>query len=557
MEESNVLIPKDVYDILAKKHGEGTLEFLEALIREEYITKHLACRLWCDSLETSYVDPLSTIVMPAAMNRMPREIAEKAKVMPIYEIDGVLTVCMTDPQDQKLVQRLEGIVGQKISPVFALPSELNNAIDVHYSNEISIKDYILEFEKTEGPLVAITTSEELAGMGDSKSLIKIFDRLLFYAIKERVSDIHIEPLEDETRVRFRIDGRLRKILTFTKTMHKALNTRIKVLCELNITEYRFPQDGRFEIPMGTSKVAFRVSFIPTADGEKVVIRILAPTDKRDSFTLDRILLSQNILFPFMQLIKSPNGIIFVTGPTGSGKTTTLYAVLNEINDEKVNICTIEDPIELRLEGLMQSQVNPHIKLSFSLLFRALLRQDPDMILVGEIRDLETAQIATEAALTGHLVFSTLHTNNAIQAVLRLVEIGIPSYMVAPSVLGILAQRLAARICEKCKESYYPSEELMAQCFFDGAGKKVRFYRGIGCNNCGDRGYKGRVAFNELVLVTEEVRSLIKANADLIALSKAAKKVGYMPLRYDGLKKVLQGLTTIQEIEKLATFEWES
>lgn len=557
LDESNILIPKDLYDILSKKHGEGTLEFLEALIREEHITKPLACQLWCDSLHITYFDPLATTVMPSAVKRLPREIAEKAKAMPIYELDAVLTVCMADPLDEKLIRRLEGIIDQKISPVFSLPSEIKNAFDIHYSNEKSIKDYIAALEKSEGSFSAGLTSGELAGVGESKSVITIFETLLFYAIKERVSDIHIEPMEDETRVRFRIDGRLRKILTFTKSMHKVINARIKILCKVNISESRIPQDGRFEIPVGTSKVAFRVSFIPTSDGEKVVIRILAPTDKRDSFTLDRILLSQSILRPFMRLIKSPNGIIFVTGPTGSGKTTTLYAVLSEINDESVNICTIEDPIELRLEGLMQSQVNTQIDLTFPVLFRTLLRQDPDMILVGEIRDLETAKIATEAALTGHLVFSTLHTNNAVQAIVRLVEIGIPSYMVAPSILGVLAQRLAACICVKCKESYYPSEEVMSHFFYDSQGKKVPFYRGIGCNNCGDSGYKGRVAFHELVLVSEEVRSLIKTDTDLTAISHAAKKVGYMPLRYDGLKKVLQGLTTIEEIEKLAAFELET
>lgn len=557
LDESNVLIPKDLYDILTKQYGEGTLGFLEALIREEHMTKDLACRLWCDSLEISYTDPLATTVMPSTVKRLPRQIAEKAQAIPIYEIDEVLTVCMAEPLDKKMVGRLEKIIDQKISPVFSLPSEIKNAIEIHYSNEKSIKEYIAALEQTQGSLLPSLSPEEMTGVGESKSVIQIFETLLFYAIKERVSDIHIEPLEDDSRVRFRIDGQLRKILNFTKSMHKALNARIKVLCKVDISESRLPQDGRFEIPVGTSKVAFRVSFIPTADGEKVVIRILAPTDKKDSFSLDRILLSQTILNPFMRLIKSPNGIIFVTGPTGSGKTTTLYAVLNEINEESVNICTIEDPIELRLKGLMQSQTNTKIGLSFPLLFRSLLRQDPDMILVGEIRDLETAKIATEAALTGHLVFSTLHTNNAVQAIVRLVEMGIPSYMVAPSVLGVLAQRLAARICDKCKESYNPSEKLLSRYFHDSEGKKVHFYRGIGCINCGNSGYKGRVAFNELVLVSEEVRSLIRANANLSAIAGAAEKIGYKPLRYDGLKKVLQGLTTLEQIERLAAFELET
>lgn len=557
LDKSNVLIPDEELASLSQKHGKGTLELAEALVREGYLTRDLVCKLWSDSINTAYVDPLTTVILPEAIKKIPRDIAVKAQAIPTYILEDVLTVCMADPHDTKLVSRLEAITKHTISPVFSLPSEINDAIDVYYSNEQGIKESITALEKTEGVLISKLSPNELATMGESESVIKICEALLYLAIKERTSDIHLEPMENETRVRFRIDGRLQTILYFTKAMHQALKTRIKILCKLNIAESRFPQDGRFSIPLGTNKVAFRVSFIPAADGEKVVIRILASTNKRDFASLDQMLISQTILQPLHRLVQSPNGIIFVTGPTGSGKTTTLYAALHEINKEDVNICTIEDPIELRLPGLIQSQVNDHIDLNFSRLLRALLRQDPDVILVGEIRDLETAKIATEAALTGHLVLSTLHTNNAVQAIIRLVEIGIPAYMVAPSILGVLAQRLAARICDKCKESYFPSEEVLNRYFSDAAGQEVPFFRGSGCENCRDTGYKGRIAFHELVLVTEQIRSLISQGAELKAISDAAAKVGYMPLRYDGLKKVLLGLTTINEIEKLAAFEWAS
>jgi type II secretory ATPase GspE/PulE/Tfp pilus assembly ATPase PilB-like protein len=300
---------------------------------------------------------------------------------------------------------------------------------------------------------------------------------------------------------------------------------------------------------------FRVSLIPTMFGEKAVIRIFAASGRKRMLTLEKMMMSQTVLQPFRRLIQNPNGIIFVTGPTGSGKTTTLYAALHEINKPDVNISTIEDPVEIQLAGVNQSQINAHIDLRFSTLLRALLRQDPDVILIGEIRDLETAKIATEAALTGHLVFATLHTNTAAQAIVRLMEIGVESYMVAPSVIGVLAQRLAARICEHCKEAYYPSLDALRRYFLDDGLTEVPFYRGRGCAKCHGTGYNGRIAFHELILVTEEIRSLISEGRSAQEITRAAARVGFRPLRYDGLKKVLLGLTTIEEIEQNTSFEW--
>jgi type IV pilus assembly protein PilB len=337
-----------------------------------------------------------------------------------------------------------------------------------------------------------------------------------------------------------VDGILREMLSFPKKLQVAIVSRLKILCNLNITESRFPQDGRFRLELGTNKADFRLSFMPSIHGEKVVIRILAVGSGRDFLRLDHMLISQTILQPFKRVIENPNGIIFVTGPTGSGKTTTLYAALHEINKPSVNIVTIEDPVEMQLEGITQSQVNSHIDLSFGLLLRSILRQDPDVSLVGEIRDLETAKIAVEAALTGHLVFATLHTNNALQAITRLVDIGVEPYQVAPSIVGVVAQRLAARICQRCKEPYYPPPKVLKKYFQDEGLEEIPFYRGRGCSECG---------------FTEEMRSVINRNGSVEELATAAKKVGYRPLRYDGLKKVLLGLTTIEEIEGNTSFEW--
>ena len=395
-------------------------------------------------------------------------------------------------------------------------------------------------------------------MAESKSVIGLCDAIIYLAIKERASDIHIEPRQDCSKIRFRIDGRLQEFFTIASALHPALRSRIKILCNLDISEARFPQDGRFSMPLGSQFVNFRVSILPTIYGEKLVLRILALTGKKDFRTLDQMMISQNIIAAFKHVIEAPNGMIFVTGPTGSGKSTTLYAALHEINTPDVNICTIEDPVETRMDGITQSQVNNHIDLRFSTILRSLLRQDPDVLLVGEIRDLETAKIATEAALTGHLVFFTLHTNNAIQAVVRLVELGIEPYIVAPSILAVLAQRLAARICENCKRSYTPDEQVLRKFFYDYQQvDSPVFYEGKGCPHCRDTGYRGRIAFHELVMVTDEMRTIISTGGSEEVLKVVAAKSGYRPLSYDGLKKVLLGFTTVSELEARASFDFIS
>ncbi|MDQ8194677.1 GspE/PulE family protein [Coraliomargarita sp. SDUM461004] len=552
----HVTLSDEVYQRALLSAEEGTLDLVEYLIEEGLISKEVGCRLWSDRIESAYVDPLSTIISEEAICSIPIEIARKGNIMPLYEIESALTVAMPDPYNQPLIDRLAAITGKDISPVFCLTSEVHDAIELHYSTDKSVEELIDQLEKSQGAILAKLRPDELEGMSESKSIVGLCDALLYLAIKERASDIHMEPREDSTNIRFRIDGRLQHVFTIAAALHAPLKSRIKILSNLNIAESRFPQDGRFSVPLGAEQVNFRVSVIPTIYGEKLVLRILALTGKKDFRTLDQMLISQSILEPFKQVIRNPNGMIFVTGPTGSGKSTTLYAALHEINSPEVNICTIEDPVETQMTGIIQSQVNASIELNFSSLLRSLLRQDPDVILVGEIRDLETAKIATEAALTGHLVFSTLHTNNAIQAVVRLIELGIEPYMVAPSLLAVLAQRLAARICEHCKRSYTPDEDVLRKFFYDY--KEVEapvFYEGQGCPHCRKTGYRGRIAFHEMALVTDEMRALISSGGSDAELAAAAKKVGYRPLRYDGLKKVLLGFTTVEELEAHASFDW--
>ena len=539
---------------LTKELGEGLL-LLHALLEQKFIPKEDACRLYAESLGFAYVDPFASIITDEAVAAIPAEIARKANVIGLYVINGVLTTAMSKPEDEALVRRISQIAQMPASPVFALPREIEDAINIQYSNEKNIEDNLGELERStlfDDPNLA---SDKLASVADTSAVVTILDEIIYYAIRERATDVHIEPQETLSRVRFRIDGMLREILTYSRKLHRAFVSRLKILCNLNIAESRFPQDGRFSIGIGANKANFRFSSIPTQYGEKIVIRLLASSSRKSMITLDKMMMSKTILGPFRRLIRNPSGILFVTGPTGSGKTTTLYAALNEINTPDVNISTIEDPIEIQLPGVNQTQVNSHIDLKFSTVLRALLRQDPDAILIGEIRDLETAKIATEAALTGHIVFATLHTNSAAQAIVRLLEIGVAPYMVAPAVVGVLAQRLAARICENCKEAYVPSPEVLAKYFEPEGLREVHFYRGRGCQACRGTGYKGRISFHELVIVTEEVRTLITKGASAQELTAAAAKVGFKPLRHDGLKKVLLGLTTIEEIEASTPLEF--
>ena len=539
---------------LVDRHGTG-LELLQAVIDGKLLTKDDACRYWADSFGVAYVDPFSSVVTDEALSKFPPEIAKKTKALPLYVLGEGLTVALATPQDADLVKRLGQISQMTVSPVFALPREIDDALAVYYATEKNLEESLDELERSSIFDVVDLTSEKLAQLADSESITHLLDEIIYFALRERATDIHIEPQETLTRIRFRVDGMLREMFTCSRKLHRPIISRLKILSNLNIAESRFPQDGRFSLPIGSSAASFRFSSIPSQYGEKAVVRILVVTGKKSMFTLDRMMISQSILEPFRRLIQSPNGIIFVTGPTGSGKTTTLYAALHEINDPGVNISTIEDPIEIQLAGITQSQVNAHIDLKFSMLLRSLLRQDPDVILVGEIRDLETAKIATEAALTGHVVFATLHTNTAPQAIVRLQEIGVEPFMIAPSVIGVLAQRLAARICENCKEAYYPPRELLLKYFEEDGLEEVPFYRGRGCARCRGTGYHGRIAFHEFVIVTEEIRTLISERRSAQEITRAAAKVGYRPLRYDGLKKVLLGLTTIEEIEQNTAVEW--
>jgi type II secretory ATPase GspE/PulE/Tfp pilus assembly ATPase PilB-like protein len=537
----------------------GELALIETLVADRHLEKGEAGNFWAARLRLAYVDPASVVITDEAVACLPAVIALKTGVLPLYKLGTALTVAVADPGDKKMLQRIGNIVQLPLSPVFAFPADVEAQLHIHYATEETLGQAMNSAAGldlfAEGVDLS-TGSAAISRIAASEQVVQFLNALVYFAIRLEASDIHIEPRETESRVRYRIDGNLREVLVFPRKLHSAIVTRGKILCNLDITESRVPADGRFSLKVGTAGMDFRFSSIPSQHGEKVVIRLLGSTGRKSILTLDKMMISQPVLRGLRRVMKSPSGIILVTGPTGSGKTTTLYAALAELNRPDVNISTAEDPIEIKLEGITQTQVNQKIDLSFATMLRALLRQDPDVILVGEIRDTETAKIAAEAALTGHIVFATLHTNTAPEAITRLDNMGVDPYLLAPSVLAVLGQRLAARICENCKSPYHPTEEVLRRYFDDEKLPEVTFYRGRGCHACNRTGYRGRVAFHELLLVNRSMRAKITARSNLNDLIEHAARTGYRPLRYDGLKKVLLGLTTIDEIEAQTPVEFE-
>jgi type IV pilus assembly protein PilB len=535
------------------------LALLEALVTGRHLDKEQAGVLWSSRIGVAYVDPFTISIADEIIAQLPGEVATKADVLPLYQVGDALTVALADPTDEKLIRRISNIVQMPVSPVFAFPGDVEAMIRIHYSTEETLEQAMT----TAAGLDIFAQGVDLgaggaaiANIAKSEQVVKFLNALIYFAMRLGASDIHVEPREKVTQVRYRIDGNLRQVLVFPRKLHGSVVARCKILCDLDISETRLPSDGRFSVQLGTAGMDFRFSSLPSQYGEKVVIRLLGSTARKSLLSLDKMMISQPILAGLRRVIQSSSGIILVTGPTGSGKTTTLYAALAELNRPDVNISTIEDPIELKLEGVTQSQVNAKIDMTFAAMLRSLLRQDPDVLLVGEIRDLETAKIATEAALTGHVVFATLHTNSAPEAITRLDNMGVDPFMLAPSILAVLGQRLAGRICENCKQPYRPDEAVLRRYFHDEVLPEVTFYRGRGCHVCNRTGYKGRVAFHELLLVNRTMRAKITSRTNVPELIELAARTGYKPLRYDGLKKVLLGLTTIDEIEAQTPVEFE-
>ncbi len=481
--------------------------------------------------------------------KVPIQYLKKQKMVPVETPDAFL-VAVNDPSNFQAVDDLMRLLGRDDAEVVlasegAILSAINSAYDL---GRDSAQEFIQIMNGDSADSI-ISEIEEAADLLDDTSdapIIKLVNLVLAQAIKDRASDIHIEPYTNSLKIRYRIDGMLYNLLNLPRRIQSPLVSRIKIMAKLNIAEKRLPQDGRIEVKIGEKSVDIRVSVIPTAFGERVVLRLL---DKSQSIlTLSDLGLDDTKVSVFNRLIKSPYGIVLVTGPTGSGKTTSLYAALSKINSASINIITIEDPIEYQIEGIGQIQVNPKIDLTFATGLRSIVRQDPDVILVGEVRDRETAEIAIQSSLTGHLVFSTLHTNDAASAITRLIDMGIEPFLVASSVIAIVAQRLVRVLCPRCKEAYEPDTESLIDAGIPrNAVIGQPIYRRKGCNSCMNTGYRGRTGIFEIMIMDEGVKKLILRTSDSNQINDEAVRGGMSTLVQDGARRVLEGITTIEEV----------
>lgn len=507
-------------------------------------------KLYGDSVGKAYVQLDKTFFQSAALARLAQDMAVKLQCIPLYLLNDVLTVATSYPENQTLVQQLEKLCGCPVSPVFALPIEIQNSIEIQYGTQGDLQALSNKIVRdVDGDAKNAETLEKLA---ETTDIIELVRGLLLFSLKCNASDIHIQPTAKTVLVRYRIDGLLQTLLELNKALLPPVVARLKILAQCDIAERRMPQDGRVSLEMEDISHDFRLSTVPSVFGEKAVVRAIGQSSDRLGTPIEDLNLSAHNLKLLKRLIHCPTGVLFVTGPTGSGKTTTLYSVISELQNPGINIVTVEDPVESRIDGITQIQVNPAIKLDFAKALRAILRQDPEVVLIGEIRDQETARIAAQAALTGHLVMATMHTNDALQAVTRLIDIGVEPFLVAPSVIGVLSQRLVRRICDHCKESYQPSEELLDQLFYNRGEEQVTFYRGRGCESCHHIGYSGRIAIHEVFTLTNKIRNLIAKNASIIEIQEASRREGFRTLRYDGIAKVLQGITSYEEIDRVTT-----
>jgi type IV pilus assembly protein PilB len=527
----------------------GQVALSKGLITETQLLQALADQFSIKFLTAEELKP-----SPEALAAIPETVASVFKVLPLSVKDGVVTVAIGDPMNLPSLDDLRNMQSlSEITACLAIPTAIAEVMSKCYlGKEESIVDIInaLSQDDEDGRPAGRETSidlDKLIEEADAAPVRKLLNMVMLLAIKDRASDIHFEPFEEEYKLRYRCDGVMYEMIPPPRHLANAIATRIKVMSNLDIAERRLPQDGRIELNVGGNRVDMRVSILPTMFGESSVIRVL---DRGNvGLDLNRVGMEPGLIEQFRSIMNKPNGIILVTGPTGSGKTTTLYSALSELNEITDKIITCEDPIEYDLDGVIQVPINADIGVTFAAALRAILRQDPDRILVGEIRDLETAQIAVQAALTGHLVFSTLHTNDAPSTITRMRDMGLETFLLTATVEGILAQRLVRKICEDCRTEFDPSDEVLMELNLKRAtvpaGKK--FFYGRGCDRCNNTGYKGRCGIFELVIMNDDLRDMISANASTDQLRENCRKHGMETLREAGLKAIYNGYTTIDEI----------
>lgn len=538
--------PGEVIGQVAKRMG---------FVTEPQITEALA-----EQFGMPVVNLAETAIPPKVLELVPETMASVYKIMPISLKDNVLTVAMADPQNLAALDDLRNFLGYEVRGAVSSLPEVEEAIGRFYATRQDDMEGLMgQLESLEVGTKSLTAAMgpiELGGddeITNSHPIRKLLNMVMLLAIKDQASDIHFEPFEEEFKIRVRADGVLYEMVPPPRHLAAAIVSRIKVMANLDIAERRLPQDGRIELNVGGNSVDLRVSVLPTMHGESVVMRVLDRTVVQ--LSLDKIGMDPHTLSRFREIIHRPNGIVLVTGPTGSGKTTTLYSALNELNDIETKIITTEDPIEYDIDGLIQVPINADIDVTFAAALRAILRHDPDKILVGEIRDYETAEIAVQSALTGHLVFSTLHTNDAPTAVTRLRDMGVPPFLITATVEAVQAQRLVRRICVECRTEFEPSDELLMELQLPiEQARRYKFYYGKGCQRCNNAGYKGRTGIYELMEINDDIRDMVSSDASVDEMRNLARSQGMTTLRESGLKLIFDGHTTIDEVVRETVME---
>lgn len=553
--EEGIITPEQLEQ--AKAEGKClAMNLRQAFVKMGLITEEDLVALLSSKLGLPRIELSNYLIDPGIIELVPEELARKYELIPVLKIGNRLTCAMVDPWNIFALDEVKTKTNLIIEPAIATKTEIKNALDEHYGTKGTMEELIKSIDEDKlgikkGKEVDIKKLEEIV---DEPVVIKLVNLVFMQAVREGASDIHIEPEEESLRTRFRVDGMMHEAPSLPKHLQPAIISRIKIMANLDIAEKRIPQDGRLTIKMEGREIDVRVSCMPMIYGENVVLRLLDASSARLGHS--QLGFSEKVLEKYQRLISRPYGIILVTGPTGSGKTTTLYASLDKINTVEKNIITIEDPVEYKLAGIRQIQINPKVNLSFANGLRSILRQDPDVIMVGEIRDFETAEIAVHAALTGHLVLSTLHTNDAPGAITRMIDMGIEPFLVSSSVIGVLAQRLVRTICRECKENYTPAKEVLEDIGLAGQRQgntdnkeytEIKFYRGKGCSKCMNTGYKGRIGISELMIPDEKIRDLTIAKAPHEEIKKQAITAGMITLKEDGIQKIKEGITTVEEV----------
>src|SRR4051812_27709445 len=549
--ERQVLQPAQVEDVLQEAQLNGkTIE--QALIDSGFVDHRGFYQVIAEALGTDFVELGEEEIAPEILRLIPGGLARLHRALPLAASDHTLSVALVDPLDLRAAEDLRFALGKDVHVVVAPAEEVEERIKRYYGTESSSMEDILKQLGETGDLLALRGTDENAQVVEAEAnatpIIRFVDLILFQAIQDRASDIHFEPFENEFKIRYRVDGALYEMAPPPRHLALPVISRVKVMANLNIAERRLPQDGRIQKNIGGRMIDMRVSTLPTQFGESVVLRVL----DRSTVNLDLESLGMpNYIYDYiLEVIQRPNGIFIVTGPTGSGKTTTLYSCLRKINTLDSKLLTAEEPVEYDIEGIVQVPVNEAIGLSFARVLRAFLRQDPDRIMVGETRDLETAQIAIQASLTGHLVFTTLHTNDAPGAITRLIDMGVEPFLISSTIEAVLGQRLLRSICPNCRTTYQPNQTYLDQLQLArrDIGEK-NFYYGKGCDACNQTGYKGRKGIYELMKINDPIRELINQRAPSVTLKQKAIELGMVTLRQDGLRSIFEGDTTVEEVLK--------